>query len=403
MLDLWGEPVMGSDPISLTAWNDAWIETLHFVGDPFAQLAEANESDESFALGSIFCGAYRVLGGLPAQSVEVQADLARSAGRAASPREQAHVEALQLLCAGNFTAAALRWDQAALGHHDLAAVRFAHDVYLHVGDAEGRLRSNEAAFAAWGAADPGWGFIAGQRSFALEEMGRFAEAETIGWESLDADPLDLWALHALAHVYESTDDSDAALSLLRSRQDTWRTQDALAVHIWWHLALRLIATGSLDEALHLHDQLVPDAGTSFRLCDLASILWRLEIAGVDVGERWEHLANAFAVRPERHTSGFLDMHAAMVYTRQPNHPEADRFFQGLDALQLDNSENAATFAAVVRPLVEAVRNCDVDPQRSVEVFDQLNPQLHRIGGSIAQRDIIPLTREHLTSQSPETP
>ena len=49
-------------------------------------------------------------------------------------------------------------------------------------------------------------FIEGMHSFALNEVGRFDEARDFGERSLAADPLDVWARHALAHVYEDTDD-----------------------------------------------------------------------------------------------------------------------------------------------------------------------------------------------------
>ena len=395
-LDSYGATVAAVKPGSVASWNDAWVEALHFVGDPFATLSDANQNDEDFALGSVFCGTYRLLGGAPFDAPEVLADLTRANQRAQTPRELAHVEALQKLAAGNFTAAANRWDEAATAATDLAAVRFAHDVYLHVGDAESRLRSSSAAFTKWPRNDHGWNFIAGQHSFALEETGQYAEAEVLGWEALEADPLDLWALHSLAHVYESTNNQTAALDLLRSRQATWRLQDSLAVHIWWHLALRLIAGGDLDEALELHDQLVPDATTPFRLCDLASLLWRLELVGLDVGDRWEYLADEFAARPERHTSGFVDLHMALVYARRPKHVEAARFFAGVPISHAaGSSENDDIFRTVVTPLVAAIQHREAAPSQTMRALDQLDAQLHRIGGSIAQRQIVNLTRTAL--------
>ena len=307
------------------------------------------------------------------------------------------------MVAGNFTLAARRWDQVNREHRDFAAVRLAHDVYLHVGNSGGRLKS--AAFA-MGMFDqePGWNLVASQYAFALEEAGYFEEAERVAFEALDADPMDLWATHALAHVYESVNDQDAAIELLRSRQETWSQQDGLAVHIWWHLTLRLIVAAEYDEVLDIHDRLVGVATTPFRLCDMASMLWRLELAGVSVGDRWSQLADTIALRPERHTSGFLDLHSALVYTRQPDHPEAARFFDGLvRAHELPNaeepdSENAETFRSIVRPLALAMSSGDADPEHAVALLDSVEPTLHQIGGSNAQRELVTLTRSHFNSK-----
>ena len=393
-VDTWGGPVVAGDPASVDAWNAAWVEALHFVGDPFATLAPAIEGDDAFAMGSVFCGTYRVLGGAPFDAPELVADVERAAARAAAPRERAHADALTLLAAGEFTAAAHRWDEISRASRDFAAVRFAHDVYLHIGNAPDRLESSTRAMEVFDDA-PGWNLVASQHAFALEAAGHFDEAEAVAWAALDADPLDLWATHALAHVYESVNDQDAAVDLLRSRESTWSKQDGLAVHIWWHLALRLIAAGDHDEVLAIHDRLVPAAQTPFRLCDLTSLLWRLELAGVDVGDRWAHLADAFAARPERHTCGFLDLHQALVYARQPGHPSGQAFHAGVDALDRRiGSENDDTFRSVVRPLIRAIRLGEVDPASAAAALDRLQPVLHRIGGSNAQRDIIDLTRRH---------
>ncbi len=383
---------------SVRAWDEAWADMLHFRGDPLGRLAEPNRQDESFALGPVFCAAYRLLAGAPPNSPEIGSDLARASRRARTERELGHAAAVTALAAGEFTEAGRKWEALARGTHDLAAVRLAHDVYLHVGDDRRRLRASDAAVESWSAGDPGWGFVQGQHSFALEEAGRYREAERFGRLALEHDPLDLWALHALAHVYESTGDQAAALGLLRSRQVTWSDQHALAVHVWWHLALRLIAAGRLDEALEIHDDQAPAAATAFSLCDLASLLWRLELAGADtdMSGRWADLADAFAARRERHTCGFLDLHAALVYARCPDHPEAAVFFSGVSTAHASTgSENADIFGSVVQPLVEAIRVGDADPAGALRLLESIGDKLHRIGGSVVQRDLVGLTRSAL--------
>ena len=207
-------PVQGK-PASVGAWEQAWEQYLHYRGDPVAVMSEAGAGDESFVLGPVFAAVYRILAGTPCGAPELVADAGRArcrAGRSAD-REQGHVRALELLLAGEFTAAARAWDEVASAEQDFAAVRFAHDVYLHVGDDLGRLSSSSHAAEAW-RGEPGWGFVAGQHAFALEEVGRYDEAEELGRTALDIDPDDLWARHALAHVYESTDDTAATLELL---------------------------------------------------------------------------------------------------------------------------------------------------------------------------------------------
>ncbi len=397
-LDAFGAPVAGSAD-AVAAWDLAWQDALAFSGGPFARLEEANAHDEAFAMGSVYCGTYRLLAGAPPQSDEVQTDLARAQRRAQGARERAHSEALALFASGEFAAAARRWDDAARAGTDLAAVRFAHDVYLHTGDAQRRLASSSQAMRAFADAPAGLPYVTGMHAFSLEETGHYAEAENVGLQALEANPMDLWALHALAHVYESTDDQHKALALLRSRCPTWRHQHLLAVHIWWHLALRLIAAGDTAAAFDVHDQQVDDASTPFELCDQASLLWRLELEGADVGSRWAPMADAFAARPERHTCGFIDLHMALAFARHPGHPEADTFFAGVaESHRDDPSHNGETFRTVVAPLAEAIRVSVTEPAAAAELLDSVAGDIHRIGGSVVQRDLVALTRRSLEGQ-----
>ena len=417
-------PVDGA-PASAEAWERAWEQYLHYRGDPVAVASEAGRKDKSFVMGPVFAAVYRVLAGSPARASALDSDTRRAVGRAtgAGDRERAHVQALNLLVAGEFTAAARAWDGVAAAGRDFAAVRFAHDVYLHIGDDLGRLSSSSHAVEAW-RGQPGWGFVAGQHAFALEEVGRYDEAEELGRVALDLDPDDLWARHALTHVYESTDDTPAVLDLLEGTVDRWDGQDLLATHIWWHLAIRLLASGDASGALAVFDDRERHVTTAFQLCDQTSLLWRLELAGCDPGDRWDALADGWDGVVERHTCGFLDLHAALAFIRSPDHPGAARWFDGLHSraggatdfvgsswttgtsdatgtsrtagtgASASASENDGTFNEVVVPLVEAFRHYGCGRHdRFVRLVDELECRVSRIGGSIAQRDLVTLTRQ----------
>ena len=387
-------PVQG-EPASVDAWERGWEQYLHYRGDPVAVMSEAGADDEAFVLGPVFAAVYRVLAGTPSGAPALVADAARARSRAggSGDRERAHMRALEPLLAGEFTAAARAWDGIARSERDFAAVRFAHDLYLHVGDDGGRLVSSSHAVEGW-RDEPGWGFVAGQHAFALEEVGRYGEAEELGRAALDLDPEDLWSRHALAHVYESTDDTAAALELLEGSVERWSSQELLATHIWWHLALRLLASGDEPSALAVFDERMPHAKTAFQLCDQTSLLWRLELAGCDAGDRWDALADCWDNVAERHTCAFLDLHAALAFVRRPDHPGAGRWFEGLDEHPSGISENDRTFRGVVEPLVEAF--CSYargDYDHCVQIVDALGAATRRIGGSLVQRDLITLTAQ----------
>lgn len=425
MIDRFGCQLACSDPASPAAWDEAWERYLHFRGSPLGALADASQHDDEFVLGPVMTGLYSVLAGTPLDAPVVvdSLDRARRRVHADDRRGLGHLEAFEHVCRGDFTAAADAFARqagptgptnpsGASAGGDFAALRFAHDLYLHVGAAERRCAAEAELLAAWPADDPHRGFLSGMHAFSLTEVGRHDEALRLGTEALAADPEDLWARHALAHVFENADDTPRSLELLADTVDLWADQDLLAVHIWWHLGLRLIASGDIAEALAVFDARLPDASTAFQLCDQTSLLWRAEHAGARIGGRWDELADRSdpAAEPcgepadrwdvladrwdqvaERHTCAFIDLHAALAYIRSPLHPGADRWFAGLAAREHKGHEIDDVFAGVAIPLITALR--DGDPSAFAD--GALLAAVHRIGGSEAQRRIVPMAVEHL--------
>lgn len=390
IVDRWGVEVAG-ERSSVDAWNRAWGQFVHFTGDPVATLADATERDGTFVMGPVFTGVYAVLGGSPldAPVVADSVERARRRDTATSP----HVAALETLARGDFTEAAVRWAEIGVTGADLAAVRFAHDVFLHVGDARRRIDSERAAWAVFDG-HPDRHVLEGMLAFSYNEVGDHTRAEEHGRAALDQDSLDLWARHALAHVYEENDDSGATMALLRDTTDVWADQDLLATHVWWHLALRLLATGAIDDVLAIADEMTAGQLGTFGLCDLTSLLWRAELAGHDVGPRWDAVADRWDVVFERHTCGFIDLHAAIGYLRRPDHPGAPRWFDGLDARPRTEGEIDEIFDEVAAPLIGAFRaRATGDTATFGDTVDRLGHDMARIGGSNAQRALITLTRE----------
>jgi tetratricopeptide (TPR) repeat protein len=376
--------VSANEPGTIAVWDDSFGELIEFVGDPIGALAQVNAGDEAFVLGPVLAAACRVLGACSPDHPLVITDVERVTRRAVTPREVGHRDALLLLVAGEFGQAAARLDRVTIDYpHDLLAIRLAHDLYLHCGDAEGRLRSSEAAIHAWQPGERGFAVVAGQLAFAYEELGRYAEAERWGRAALDAEPGDAWARHAMAHVYESESRHADAVALLWDSRDQWTERTLFANHLWWHYALRMLDTGDATTATEVLDKHL-NSVSAFDLCDATSLVWRMELAGLDVADRWRSLAQDWAKVAEVHNSAFVDGHAAMVFAAVDG-ADADRFWDGLAASHTSgSSENDVTFTEVVKPLAALLR---AHRRGSVGGAGSLLPKLHRLGGSVIQRSI----------------
>ena len=384
--------VTASDAGSVAVWRAAYDEMLRFAGDPLDRLDAANRADPSFVMGPVFTLTARLLGGVDPQNPAVVADVMRLRSRVdgATSREQGHAAAALLLHAGEFFAAALQWDDVSIDHPgDVTATRFVHDVCLHVGDDTIRLPSARRAVQASAIGTRAHGVANGMLAFALEETGDNPEAERCGRIALEHDGNDMWARHALAHVYESQARHDAALELLVQSSAQWSTQNMLSGHLWWHVGIRLFHHGAIDDAVAVLDEQLTSR-TAFGLADSTSLLWRLTLNGAAVDGRWGALADSWAANSQRHTCGFLDLHAALAFAAVPTHRGAERFWSGVPASHaVGGTFNDVTFRRVVTPLAAGLRAFgDGDMSGAAEGLAAAGPDLARIGGSVLQRDVV---------------
>ena len=300
-----------------------------------------------------------ILSGFDPNGPDVQTHLRKMAH--AAPGGTAHTRAVTHLTAGEFTRAAQVLDQILVDHPtDILALKCSYETSFLAGNAAAMRGATTAVLGRVDPDHPAYPVAAAQHGFALEETGDYAAAECWGRLAITQPPNDCRALHCLAHI-------------------------------WWHLSLRVIKMQDMTAALAVFDKTHADvdAGNRFRLTDGTSLLWRLELAGGDVGDRWQGMAGKWAENASLHTNGFLDLHAALAFARCPDTAAADLFFDSLStAFDGDNSENADGFARVVKPLATALRAYPHDPKTATTQITSLFHDLHRLGGSIVQREIV---------------
>ena len=146
-----------------------------------------------------------------------------------------------------------------------------------------------------------------------------------------------------------------------------------------------------EAALALYDQRVRDDFSEiiYDMHDAASLLWRLELAGVDAGLRWDELAEKAAAHIGDHNDAFTDAHFTMCL--------AGAGRQGAVGDLLESMRSyAATRSVTMAPIMREVglAACEGlaayragDHGRAVEALLPIRYQLHRIGGSHSQRDL----------------
>ena len=365
------------------------------------QVLAAAEQDDSLIVQA-YAAVLWLFSESPAGPPAARAHLARAraAARPASAREQLFAQAVAPWVEGAMTDALAVHATLAQQHpRDLAALKLGQIHAFNLGDAPTMLRLALAAAPA--TADIA--FSHGLLAFGYEQCHWLAEAEASARHALALRPAEPWAEHALAHVMLTDGRLREGAAFLRKASGPWRGLTSfMRTHNWWHLALFHLELGDDAAALALYDDEVwgVDPGYSQDQIGAVSLLARLELAGVDVGNRWQALADHLVARTADQVLPFLDLQYLYGLARA-GRPEADTLLGNLirHAPQAPASSRAA-WQQVAVPAAHGLlahgrlraRLADGAPvtdsalwAAAASALGQALPALVRIGGSHAQR------------------
>ncbi|MEZ5408664.1 MAG: hypothetical protein R2761_11595 [Acidimicrobiales bacterium] len=321
------------------------------------------------------------------------ADDARAATGGLSGRERHLVEASWHWTRGDVERTLAQLDAVVTDHPtDLHTLRSRYLLQFATGRLDAMLAGVQAVRPAWaGAGLPLASYLDGMESFALEENGRYDEAEPLGRQGVAADPDDLWAIHAVAHVLEMEQRRDEGVAWIGRDNSGLEGRTGFAGHLWWHQALALWALGRHDDALDSFDRHIYPGRSEegLDLTNAIALLARLDAAGADVGTRWERLVAPAQVRMGQHSHPFNDTHMVLGLSRAGRHDEVAAMLAGMTAWSTRTDDHAA----------DVLRRVGLDVAHGLaaygrglwrEAVTHLAPatdQWWRLGGSHAQRQL----------------
>ncbi len=394
--DVAGNPVSGASDMALRAYEKA-LEELHcYRGDPVATVESALEGQPDFVMGHVLHAWLNLLGTEPQGYAVAQADLQRAAELKRNGREQAHCEAISDFVRGDWGAAGRRLEDLSIAWpHDALALQAGHLIDFYRGDSR-MLRDRLArVLPAWSEGDPGYHAVIGMYAFGSEETMDYERAEQFGRRALDLEPADAWAHHAVTHVLEMQGRVQEGIAWMRRREPHWAEDNFFSVHNWWHLALFHLDEGEVDQVLALFDG--PIHGDRSRvvldLVDASALLWRLELRGIDVRDRWETVAACWRDTGPPGLYAFNDFHAMMAWIGADDTSRASQWQAAqAEASTRRTGEQADVSRTVGEPLLRAIDAfARGDYRASVDSLRTVRPIVHAFGGSHAQRDLIDLT------------
>ena len=394
--DMFGCPVSISTDGDLAAWNGTQSGFLSHAAATPEHLAKCIASDTDFAL-PLFCkGLFSLLLGRR-ELVDVALSAERDARqaikrRAVTPREIAFLDALADWNRGYPGRAAERLDTLCrFDPRDALAMKLVQAIRFVLGDAKGMRQSIEGIIPHIGSDNPAYGYALGCHAFTLEETGEYALAERIGRKGLLHSPDDAWGLHAVAHVYDMTNNTEAGLEWLQNRTSAWSHCNNFRYHVWWHMALMHLDRGEVDAVLALYDQDIRLEKTDdYRdISNAASLLSRLELDGHDVGSRWEELAVLSEKRVDDGCLAFADLHYALALIGAQKKQSVSAL---LARMRKDAAAEAVEMDAIMKhPGLSAATGLEAFGEGNyTTAFRHLagaRDAMQTIGGSHAQRDV----------------
>ncbi|HSG90707.1 MAG TPA: tetratricopeptide repeat protein [Pseudomonadales bacterium] len=329
-------------------------------------------------------------GSLRAAAVE-SATLAERLSRGTSLRERLHARAVLHWTRGEDAAAVRLWEEI-LAHAptDLLALKLAQFAHFYAGDSRAMRRSSDRTVAAWDAEVPRYSYWLGARAFALEESGALADAEHAGRSAVAIEADDAWAIHAVAHCLETTGRPAEGIAWIDGLADHWRDAGTMDGHLQWHRALFVLETDTPAEVLaHFDAGMHPaDSDEYLDLCNDIALLQRLELLGVDVGDRWARLAAAADLHRHDRMLPFCDVHWVLALAAGGRLDAADALIDDLAERARADSPEALSIREAALPLARGLRAWRKgDAGQAVDRLRACHDRIHRIGGSHAQRDL----------------
>lgn len=393
--DSFGFTLSGAAPASLSSYQMALHQLQCYIGDPVATIEAALTVSPDFTMAHVLKAYLHLLGTEPDGLAVARACHDSASRLPASERERWHIAAVGHLVGGRWHQAGLMLEDVSIETpRDVLALQVGHQIDFFTGRTR-MLRDRIArALPAWEEGMPGYHALLGMHAFGLEEMGDYAAAEAEGRKGVALEPRDGWAWHAVAHVMEMQNRPRDGIAWMRADPQAWAEDSFFQVHNWWHLALFHLELGETGAVLALFDGPIYGARSSVVLdmIDASALLWRLSLRGIDVGERWAALADAWTPLAGAGTYAFNDLHAMMAFVGAGRPEPARRLIEAQREAMHGSGDNAAFTREVGHPATRAIAAFGAgEYDETIRLIRAIRPIAHRFGGSHAQRDVLDLT------------
>ncbi len=366
-----------------------WIEqSLSYGKDAETAILEAIAADPNCAIAHAYAAAYYLSleNAIGWKEASVHVKLAQQYSKNITKREKMYVDAIAAWWSKKIDLALVLHEAIASEFpQDLISVQQGQYHYFYLGDKERLLKIAEKVLPA----NPNNGYLYGMIAFGLEQCHRLSQAEKMGRKAAEINRQDAWAHHAVAHVMETQGRVDEGIAWMESLASTWENCNSmLYTHNWWHVALYYLERGDMEKVLELYDTKVWGGARKATPKDQVgaiSLLLRLELRGVYVGDRWQKLAAYLRPRIHEHALPFQDLHYIYALARTGSSQAVSEM---LTSMKKHAKTASIAWNEVAIPAAQGmIAHANGDWSKTVDLLKPVLPKLSEIGGSHAQRKL----------------
>jgi tetratricopeptide (TPR) repeat protein len=389
MQDYLGNPLSAADPGTSRAVDEFVAGYLGYETRALGILRAADE-DPGSCMANVYAGFLWMLLEAPdaAQHAAPYLDAAERSAAQASRREQLNAAVLRAWVDDDLPATLRLCDQVADEFpRDLVILKTQQYFEFNRGNSPAMLRAALKAMRR-GADIP---HVHGMAAFAYEQCHLLEEAEGAARTALEFKRKEPWAQHALAHVMLTRGRIDEGAGFLEGVADTWSGLNSfMYTHIWWHLALFYLSQGRRSKVLDIYDRHCWGIAKDYSQDQIGavSLLARMELAGIDVGTRWQDLGDHLAARAHDTVQPFLTLQYLYGLARA-GRAEAGTLLETVcraaDTAPLHARE---VWRDVALPACEGLyAYARGDFEAAWRSLSAVMPRMAEAGGSHAQRDL----------------
>jgi hypothetical protein len=390
--DCLGNVVSATGAATLRAL-DEFIEGYLAYETRAEDIVRAADADPECAIANVYAGYLWMFLESPQAAAHAAKYLAAAERTApgATPRERANVAILRAWAEDDVPAALELCDGVTdQWPRDLVVLKVQQYFEFNRGNFPGLLRAALKVLPA----NEEVAYAHGMVAFGYEQCHRLPEAERAARHALELKRKEPWAQHALAHVLLTRGQIDEGARFLEDVGDTWTGLNSFMItHLWWHVALFNLSQGRFARALEVYDRHCWGVAKNYSQDQVGaiSLLARLEIMGVEVGDRWQELADHLAARAEDTVLPFLSLQYLYGLARA-DRPQAPQLLQSIRRAAEEAPPHVReVWREVALPAAEGLyAHAHGDYETAWQRMGVALPRLIETGGSHAQRDLFDL-------------